>query len=101
MDNRHRGTMRALEALIKRMGENDGFVALCDADTGLLATKAGMVLCRDTRTEISGNWTEVEVLRGDIEMLRWMKVGATDSPGIGAGSAAAAAIRKVGEVRTR
>ena len=46
MDNRHRGTMRALEAWIKRIGENEGFVALCDADTGLLTTKAGMVALR-------------------------------------------------------
>ena len=48
-------------------------MALADADTGQLATKADREGLRaDVRTEISGIRTEVEVLRGDIKTLRWM-----------------------------
>ena len=48
-------------------------MALADADTGQLATKADMEGLRaDVRAEISGIRTEVEVLRGDIKTLRWM-----------------------------
>ena len=55
MDNQHRETMRALEALIERTGGNGDVVALADAGTGQLATKLDLeALCADMRTEISG-----------------------------------------------
>lgn len=48
-------------------------MALADADTGQLATKADMEALRaDVRTENSKTRMEVEALRGDIKTLRWM-----------------------------